>query len=76
MYMGTVGLAHSPYSEMGSTWRALTPSPGGRGGESWSSLCILPKNEMWRIKLPKWMSLPKMDGRRTKLSPNPFSGKG
>lgn len=49
---------------------------GRRGGESWSSLPILPKNEMRRTKLAKWMSVPKMDGRRTKLSPDSFLGKG
>lgn len=48
----------------------------GRGGETRSSLPILPKSEMRRTKLPKWMTLPKMDGRRTKPSPNPFLGKG
>lgn len=68
MDMGTVGLAHIPSQRWAECGELSFLLHGGRGRESWSTLCILPKNEMQRTKLPKWMSLSKMDGRRTKLS--------
>lgn len=71
--MGT-GLVHIPCSETGSTCRGLTPF--SMEAEEKKAGPLYPFfSKMWKTKIPKWMALPKTDGRRMKLSLDPLPGK-